>query len=243
MSTSTFTRRIAAVGSCVIALLGVSAAHAGLVFNEQAPGTGSSVATAQDTFDPFDRLDAITGTLNTVVPQSGTAAYEVDLYRVFINDYANFSARTVSANPQDDTALFLFDGLGNAVFMNDDDGAGTLSLLPAGNASGPISNGFYYLAIALGGFEAFDASSLGLFLFGGFTDVRAGDPAAGPLSGWVDTFARQAETPYDYRIELTAAGVPEPATAALVLLGLIAARASRAGRRSARSKLAPAQTA
>lgn len=234
MSKSWIRWRTLAGGALIAYLAGTGSANAGIVWAEQAPGAGDSILSAQVTADnSLGALDAITGTLNAVVDQSGTPAYFADIFKIYISDASTFSARTVSNNSQDDTSLFLFNSGGLGVFMNDDDGVGLLSALPA---FGALVADYYYIAIGLGGFEAQDGLLQNVFSTGSFTDVRPGDPNAGALDSWADPFARQAETTFDYRIEFTGArvAVPEPGTLALVLLAAVGAVASR-------SKWRPAQ--
>lgn len=210
-------------------LLITSTAAASVIWNEQAPGAGSLVATAQITLDSaINPLSGINGTLNAVNPVLGSAFYEVDMYRIGISNFNTFSARSVSSNP-DDTSLFLFNSLGLGVYMNDDTTTDLLAFLTAGNALGPTSNGIFYLAVALGGTEAFDDIGVASFLAGGFTDIRGGNAAAGAIGLWTPMFNSGTEL-LDYSILLTGAvvaGIPEPATIALVLFALAGVAASR----------------
>ena len=210
-------------------LLITSTAAASVIWNEQAPGAGSLVATAQITLDSaINPLSGINGTLNAVNPVLGSAFYEVDMYRIGISNFNTFSARSVSSNP-DDTSLFLFNSLGLGVYMNDDTMTDLLAFLTAGNALGPMSNGIYYLAVALGGTEAFDDIGVDSFLAGGFTAIRGGNPTAGAIGSWTPMFNAGTEL-LDYSILLTGAvvaGIPEPATIALVLFALAGVAASR----------------
>jgi hypothetical protein len=226
MSKSWIRWRTLAGGALIAYLAGTGSANAGIVWAEQAPGAGDSILSAQVTADnSLGALDAITGTLNAVVDQSGTPAYFADIFKIYISDASTFSARTVSNNSQDDTSLFLFNSGGLGVFMNDDDGVGLLSALPA---FGPLIADYYYIAIGLGGFEAQDGLPRNIFTSGSFTDVRAGDPNAGALASWT-TLTSFGEPALDYRIEFTGArvAVPEPGTLALVLLAAVGAVASR----------------
>lgn len=205
-----------------------------IVWNEQGSGAGSSIATAQVIIDTApNSLAAINGTLNAINPVVGSPFYEVDIYQIRIIDVGSFSARSVSGNP-DDTALFLFDSAGLGVYMNDDTTTDLLAFLPSGDPAGPASNGLYYIAVALGGTEAFDASAISSFLAGGFTDIRGGNVLAGALDSWSPTFQSGNEL-LTYSIEFTGAAVafpvPEPSTLALLLFGLVAVTLSR--RRSA----------
>ena len=168
-------------------------------------------------------------------PVVGSAFYEVDMYRIGISNFNTFSARSVSSNP-DDTSLFLFNSLGLGVYMNDDTMTDLLAFLTAGSALGPMSNGIFYLAVALGGIEAFDDIGVANFLAGGFTDIRGGNAAAGAVGSWTPTFQSGTEL-LNYSILLTGAvvaGIPEPATIALVLFALSGVAASRRSVQGAR---------
>ena len=217
-------------------LLITSTAAASVVWNEQMPGAGSLVATAQVTLDSaINPLSGINGRLNAITPVLGSAFYEVDMYRIGISDFSTFSARSVSSNP-DDTSLFLFNSVGLGVYMNDDTSIDFLAFLAAGDPSGPTSNGIYYLAVALGGTEAFDDSFVANFLAGGFTDIRGGNAASGAVGSWTPMFQSGNEL-LDYSILLTGAvvaGIPEPATIALALFALAGVAASRRSARAVR---------
>jgi hypothetical protein len=208
-------------------------AQAGTVWSEHGPGgAGDLLSTAQVTYDSaFNALDAITGSLSSSLGIGGNPVYQVDLYKIRLTA-ATFSARTLDADF--DTALYLFDAAGHGVYANDDDGASLLSALPAGDAAGPLSDGVYYLAVAVGGFIAHDASNLSNFLASlSSTDVVAGDANAGPLAGWTPGFDNFEEAARSYRIALTGATngeLPEPASLGLALaagLGALAARRQR----------------
>lgn len=207
-----------------------SAASAGVVWNEQGPGAGSLISTAQITFDSaLNPLSQINGALNSLAPVNSNPFYEVDLYQIRIYDFAAFSASTTSGNAQDDTSLFLFNSAGLGVYMNDDNGTDLFSLLPAGNASGPLANEIYYLAVSLGGYEAYDSAAAAIFATGGFTDVR-GSAGAGMLDSWASVFGAGTESAYGYSINLSGASVaqiPAPTTLALTLLALAGVTASR----------------
>jgi hypothetical protein len=231
-------KRIKSTAALFIAAIALSlpgAALASLIWNEQGPtGAGDLLATAQTTVGgSAQALTGISGFLTASVPVGGNPRHQVDLYQILISDAANFSAKTQDTGF--DTALYLFDAAGLGVYMNDDmpDFSGLTSLLPSGDASGPASDGIYYLAVAIGGFVADGANGSPSFLAGGFNDVLGGDAGAGALAGWTG-FDSGSESPLSYFIELTGvttAAVPEPGSIALVLtagFGLLASR-RRAG--------------
>ena len=223
----------AVLTAAVASALFIAGAARAEVWIEAPPGAGETTATAQITGSTLGAaLSEIRGTLNTVLMVDSTPRNEVDLYKIFIDDFSSFSARTVSSNP-DDTALFLFDFNGRGVYTNDDNSLDLLSFLPAG---GPLSNGFYYIGVSVGGFTALDAASKNVFLTGSFTDVLAGDGAAGALASWDQGFATLSEGGLAYDIALTGAvvGIPEPTTALLLLAGLggLAARRMQGRRKS-----------
>jgi hypothetical protein len=209
-------------------------AQASVWFESGPTGAGDLLNTAQITSTSgTNALTGISGSLTASVPVGGGPLYQVDLYQIRIGDFTTFSARTLDTGF--DTALYLFNATGFGVYMNDDmpDFSALTSLLPSGDASGPMANGLYFLAVALGGFVAEDLNSLSLFLAGGFNDVLGSDPAAGMLAGWSSGFESTSESPLSYFIELTGATgaeLPEPGTAGLLLaaaLGLWATARAR----------------
>ena len=233
--------KLAALFAAVATALPLTAS-AGLIWTETGPsGAGDLLPTAQTIYDSaFNPLSEIRGSLSVTVPPSGPI-FQVDLYKIRINDFANFSAKTVSPDPltTDDTALYLFNDTGYGVYMNDDNlnPANLLSTLPSGDANSPASNGIYYLAVALGGFVANDALSASLFAAGASTDVL-GSSGSGPLAGWNPGFPAQSELPFAYDIILTGANngeLPEPGSLALLMAGGIGAWLARRSWRAAPS--------
>jgi hypothetical protein len=220
--------KLAVLGTAMSVALGFSGHANAFSWTETSyfagAGAGDTTATAEVTSSATAApLDNIFGFLSVITPVNSNPLVQVDVFKIYINSYATFSARTLSANP-DDTALFLFDAAGKGVQMNDDNGADLLSTLPASSPIGPAANGFYFLAVAVGGFVAQDASSMNLFMTGSFTDVLAGAPGVGALAGWDKGFATLTESPMTYDIALTgaqAAVVPEPAAALLLCGGLV----------------------
>lgn len=202
-----------------VSLLAAALPANALVWFESSKGAGETIATAEVTASPVNQpLTDIFGTLSTVLFVNTLPRYQVDLYKIYISDYTVFTARTVSATP-DDTKLFLFNSAGKGVYSNDDNGFNLLSLLPAG---GPRANDFYFLGISVGGFIARDASMNDIFPSFSFTDVVGASPLAGSLASFEEGFASFGESRITYDIALTGArvaAVPEPSTVLLMLAG------------------------
>jgi hypothetical protein len=222
-------KKTVAAAAWIASSLSIStSAWAGFVWNETTPvGAGDSLATAEVVYNfANDSLDRIHGMLTATPPVGSPPIYQVDLYKIRIADFNSFSARTVDPSTAFDTALYLFNGSGNGVYMNDDNGVDLLSAL---GPDGLSSNGLYYLAIAFGGFVASDALSASLFEADG--SATAG---AGALASWSPGFDAQTESPYSYDIVLTGAGnaAPEPGSIALMLASGIAAWCTRRKPRS-----------
>jgi len=212
-----------------------STASAGIVWREAPPGAGELTSTAQLTKgDLGSSLDSIQGRLNTTPFVNGPFLSEVDVFSIYINDFSRFSARTVSSNSVDDTALFLFDSAGKGVYSNDDNESDFLSTLPRFLTGGPLA-GFYFIAVAIGGFSALDEDGKSLFLTGNFPDLLGPDSSAGTLARWKPEFPTLTDAGLSYNIQFTGARVavvPEPTTALLVLLALGGLVATRSRRRS-----------
>jgi Zn-dependent metalloprotease len=123
----------------------------------------------------------------------------VDLYRIGICDFANFSATTVGLTGLN-TQLFLFDSTGRAVTFNDDAAATTQSRI---TGSFLTANGDYYIAIS--GADRDPVSAGGeMFVDAPTTTERqpTGPGAAGTLTGWTGTDATAGGT---YSIQFTGA--------------------------------------
>ena len=160
-------------------------------------------------------------------------AGDIDLFAINITNPLNFSATTVNSltsNAGADTALWLFDSTGRAVYANDDDPSGTTltSTLSAGSSFGPLVAGLYYIGISLSGSEPVNFANINLFAFMSSTSLRGPNPnASGPLTDWDSTLANGSGTtfPANYQIDLvgaTTSAVPEPATVALSVFGALA---------------------
>jgi hypothetical protein len=163
-----------------------------------------------------------TGPLNNIYGSIGTTA-DADLYCIYINDAASFSATTVGMTTLD-TQLWLFDENGYGVAFDDDDpgGAGLQSTLSSAFVT---SNGFYLLGISTYNNDAVDAGGQFLWNSSPFNVERApdGPGAANPLAGWDGNGFSTG----DYGIALSGATycIPEPATfGMLAVIGLVLRR-------------------
>ncbi len=180
---------------------------------------GQTLAGAQGTgMVNGNPLTSIIGTLSSPT--------DADMFLIQITTPTTFSASTVGGSTLD-TALFLFNTSGLAIYTNDDaSGVSVQSALPAGSSfTMTLAPGNYYLGISLSGNEPINSN--GQFLFaayigGNSTSVRG--PAAGINPS---THANFNGTPFfnemgAYRIDLTSAAtavVPEPTTIGLCVIG------------------------
>jgi hypothetical protein len=87
---------------------------------------------------------------------------DVDLYRIFICDPANFNASTVGG-ASFDTQLFLFNADGTGVVMNDDDATGTAQSAITNELTSTLAPGAYYLAISPYNIDARDSANALIF--------------------------------------------------------------------------------
>jgi hypothetical protein len=184
--------------------------------------------------DVNGQLDAIVG--NLTAPDPNDAVFDIDMYRLQITDPVAFTASTVGSPGLnvDDPQLFLFTSAGLGVFMNDDDPSG---LNGAQSALGPLpvgfGAGFYFLAI--GWFNNEPLSAFGALIFDAITSTD-------PVARWNNDVLQRIDSPTAYQINLTGtvAAVPEPSTATLTALGLVAAlRRRRRQRAERRNGVAP----
>ena len=179
---------------------------------------GQTLGTAQFTGVPGTGLTSISGTIS-----SGTDA---DIFLIRITAPSTFSASTVNLLTTLDTALFLFNSNGLAIYTNDDaaGGAAVQSTLPAGTSfTMSLAPGIYYIAISLSGNEAINLNTQLLFVGypgGDTTAVRGAAAGVNPAS--LANFNGQTGFPETgaYQITLTStAAVPEPSTTILALAG------------------------
>jgi len=182
---------------------------------------GQTLATAQGAgVINGDPLGMIFGTIGS--------ATDADLFVFNITDPTIFSASTTLGTATLDTALFLFNSSGRAIYTNDDaSGASIQSTLPAGTPfTLALAPGVYYLGISLSGNESINSNGQLLFqafIAGDSTSVRG--PAAGINPDTHGDFNGLTSFPEmgSYRIDLTgASAVPEPSTVGLCLAGAAA---------------------
>ncbi len=179
-------------------LLGLFASSANATLFTEVGDAGELLGTAQETVGS-GVLTSISGSLIDL----GSGVDDIDLFEIFISDTSAFSV-TVSAtlSLDNDGMLYLFDSAGAQVAHDDDGGSGLLPQFNAGVISG-LSADTYFLAF----------------------DLYATSPTftSGALSGW-----NRNPVPFqtgDYTLSLTGteystAAVPEPASLALLSLGL-----------------------
>ena len=222
-----------------------ASAYGGPVF-EEPPGddagdtlsTASAVSTANGA-----GVTSVKGELKGDSPLvSGTADF-VDLYQIFIEGPAQFSAEMMmldGGNVLGDPCLYLLDSQGRGlVAMNDRNGDNTLPRLTAGNGSGGFlfeGSGIFYLAVtsapvemlvSLQGEQLFPVFEMGL------EENQVGpvfanpEWAGGELASWTPPV--DAENVGRYEILLTGVGsIPAPGgLAALALLGIVRTRRRR----------------
>ena len=207
-------------------LICASPAHADSV---TASGAGALPGTAQDLTSM--NVTQILG----VIPDP----FGVDMFKINITDFTNFSAMTVDSGAFGipDTELFLFNAAGFGVLGNDDiDGGNTFSCLPAAGPSnlcapslptgvGPTSDGTYFLAITRSANSPIDGAANDLFTFPDSTDVVGPNSGVGAIADWdggVFTSPDSDLQKFDIMLTGTAPVLaPEPSTWALLITGLV----------------------
>ncbi len=205
-----------------LALAGIVSAQNFTEIGDAGQTLGTAQATAASPAVAGMPLASITGSLFSIG--------DADIFAIYINSPSTFSATTVNAvttTANTDTALFLFDSTGKAIYANDD-AAGGLSVgssLPANNPLGPQVVGVYYLAISLSGNEPVNFASQLMFMMPTTsTDLRGpNSQATGGLFAF-DANGVNATVGGNYRIDLTGAqtsAVPEPSTVALAVFGAL----------------------
>jgi len=151
------------------------------------------------TLPPVAQDAAVVGPLDAIIGAL-TGYDDIDMYKIAITDPDAFSAiATANLSVDNDAQLFVFDSNGFLVASDDDDGAGMLPAIFAGELSGNPA-GTYYLAL----------------------DLWNTDPVGDPITGWNSNPGPQQTGPY--QVDLTGAAgtgvVPEPVTILGLCMGL-----------------------
>jgi hypothetical protein len=210
----------------LIALSWASFARADAV---TASGAGSLPSSAED----LTGIN-VSEIIGTIPDQLG-----VNMFKINITDFADFSAITIGPGPFGipDTELLLFNVTGAGVFANDDiSGSNTLSCLPSAGAGnpcstplpsgvGPTADGTYYLAITRSQDLPLDGGSNDIFTYSLSTDVVGPNSGAGTIASWDDGVFTSPDTDLiNYDILLTGTSsvpTPEPATWILIATGMV----------------------
>jgi hypothetical protein len=174
------------------------------------------------------------GTL-TAIDGSITSGTEASLFTINITAPTSFYATTNNALTNAafdglplDTELFLLDGSGNAVAVNDDAGGAVVtSTLPQGSALyANLTPGLYYLGISISGNEP--VNSVGQLLFAQNDDSTAVRGAEGNNNTNPTTLSTFDLDNYDdetgaFEIDLgSVAAIPEPSSWVLASIGALA---------------------
>ncbi|GEM_PF-2422562 len=158
--------------------------------------TGSALGSVGQTIDSLDETGELVGTANLAPSATSfngriNSGSDVDMYRIFICDPANFSATTVGGvtvpgtGTGSDTALYLFAPNGNGISYNDDVGLSFNSLLDNTQVAS-LPAGEFYLAVAYFGNRPSNASAQLIWNeFAPTTTVPPTGPGApGPVASW-----------------------------------------------------------
>mgnify|MGYP001212410692 CR=1 FL=1 len=217
--------------------------YAGPVFEEPPGDAGDSLSTASAvTVSNGSSVTAVKGELKGNSALSGDGGDFVDLYQIFIEGPAQFSAEMMllDGNALDDPCTYLLDSQGRGlVAMNDRNGDNPFPRLTAGDGSGGFlfdGPGIFYLAVtsapvemlvSLQGEDLFPVFEMGLPQNQTGPVFANPEWAAGELGGW--TSPVDPENIGRYEIMLTGVGsIPAPgALTALALLSLCGKRRRR----------------
>lgn len=206
---------IAALAGSAFAIDFNESGDAGLLPGTEQVASGSGV------------LNAINGSL---LPDGDL---DVDMYRIYISDPANFSASTSNLDTLlTDTTLYLFHLDGRGIAKNDDASNSNFLSTITSELVASLPAGEYLIAVSIFGTLPFDTvtpstlddSIFDANQFTGQTPARDNDVVV----SWVDASAFVEGGAY--RIEFTgASAIPAPSTAGLLLAGgLLASRRRRA---------------
>ncbi len=165
------------------------------------------------------------GTLSTINGALINGA-DVDLYAIYIEDEASFSASTVGGTGID-SALYLFDATGVGIAFSED-ASGAQSTLTSAFVT---SNGLYYVAMSGWDYDPLNAGGLEIWADTPWNEERApdGPGAPGPLASWGGSSGASGA----YSIFLTGAryadnGPPPPTGACCFITGACQIRTASA---------------
>lgn len=181
-------------------------------------------------------------TLNTIFGTIGSGT-DADLFMITLTAPTTFSATTTFGGTTIlDTALFLFNNLGQAIYTNDDaNGVSLQSTLPGGTSfTMSLAAGTYFIGISLSGNEPINLSNqllFAAFINGNSSSVRGAAAGVSPntLANFNGATAFSETGAYRIDFTSTATAVPEPSTTALCLAGIAAAVVVVRRRRKSRS--------
>ncbi len=176
--------------------------------------TGDSLGSAQGDPGTAYVLDTISGTIN----DPSTTVHDVDIYAIYINDEANFTAGF--NGPISNTRLYLFDSSGTAIVAMGSTGTGVI------NSTYVTSNGLYYLAVSAQNMAPEDSLAVDLWSSSALSNLGTqsapdGGSLTNQLAGW--SAGSNGQVIRSYTISLTGvtySPAPEPGTLVLSLVGL-----------------------
>ncbi len=176
-----------------------------------------------DAFDlPPGQITIGSGPLLSITGAISNPDFDVDMYCITIDDPDNFSATVTVGSSQEIAQLWLFDqsefGVAHSVDALASGGFTTTLSGPFTTAPPP---GTFFLAISRRDLDPLDIARNPLFTPNNPTGQIDPDPLAGPLDSWNIPFGNGIPGPYTINlVGATFHGVPEPASAVILAIGL-----------------------